>query len=137
MNSVVLRKNGGFYLCFDNDAIIISYLFGYKIVNGRVGFPINSLNKITNLLENDCINYSIKENLEEVNKKSFGKKNKYKFYLEKGKNKIYLDKRVNAIMDKINNLEYDKLNNLLDIIEENIWIMILLLLRILSYLFIL
>ena len=25
MNSVVLRKNGGFYLCFDNDAIIIAY----------------------------------------------------------------------------------------------------------------
>ena len=120
MNSVVLRKNGGFYLCFDNDVIIIAYLFGYKIVNGRVGFSINSLNKITNLLENNCINYSIKENLEEVNKKSFGKKNKYKFYLEKGKNKIYLDKRVNAIMDKINNLEYDKLNKLLDVIEENI-----------------
>ena len=26
MNSVVLRKNGGFFLSFNNDAIIIAYL---------------------------------------------------------------------------------------------------------------
>ena len=53
MNSVVLRKSGGFYICFDDDAIIISCLCNYKINNGRVGFPINAINKVTNLLENN------------------------------------------------------------------------------------
>lgn len=51
MNSVVLRKSGGFYIFFDDDAIIISFLCNYKINNGRVGFPINTINKVTNLLE--------------------------------------------------------------------------------------
>ncbi len=37
-NIITLRKIGGFYLCFDNDAIIISYLCNYKIKNGKVGF---------------------------------------------------------------------------------------------------
>ena len=33
MNSVVLRKSGGFYICFDDDAIIISFLCNYNINN--------------------------------------------------------------------------------------------------------
>ena len=56
-NTVVLRKSGGFYICFDNDAIIIAYLCNYKISNGRVGFPINTINKVTNLLIDNNINY--------------------------------------------------------------------------------
>ena len=70
MNSVVLRKSGGFYICFDDDAIIISFLCNYKINNGRVGFPINTINKVTNLLEDNSINYIIKENMEEKEKKN-------------------------------------------------------------------
>ena len=57
MECVVIRKVGGFYSAFDDDAIIISYLAGYKIVSGRCGFPINSLNKVTNLLGDNKINY--------------------------------------------------------------------------------
>ena len=44
--NVVIRKSGGFYNVFDDDAIIISYLTGYKITDGRCGFPINSLDKV-------------------------------------------------------------------------------------------
>lgn len=105
-NIIILRKIGGFYICFDNDAIIISYLCNYKIKNGKVGFPINTINKITNILNDNNISYIVKEEMEEVDKKIYGKKNKYKYYLEKGINKINLDKRINNIINKISILEY-------------------------------
>lgn len=105
-NIITLRKIGGFYICFDNDAIIISYLCNYKIKNGKVGFPINTINKITNILDDNNISYIVKEEMEEVDKKIYGKKNKYKYYLEKGINKINLDKRINNIINKISILEY-------------------------------
>lgn len=48
---VVFRKVGGFYHVFDGDSYILNYLFNYKIVGNRVGFPINSINKVINILE--------------------------------------------------------------------------------------
>lgn len=128
-NTVVLRKSGGFYICFDNDAIILSYLCNYKISNGRVGFSINTINKVTNLLIDNNINYIIKENNNDTEKKKFGKKNKYKYILDKGKKKIDIDYRINGIKDKINNMNEEDINNLLNLIEEHIW-MILWLLKI-------
>ena len=76
MNNIVLRKSGGFYICFDDDAIVLSYLCNYKINNGKVGFPLNTINKVINILENNCISYIVKENMEDVNKKMYGNKNK-------------------------------------------------------------
>lgn len=119
-NCVLLRKVGGFYVCFDDSAIILFYFFDYKIKNGRVGFPISAISKVTNVLENNSINYVIKDNMTEVEKNIFGKKNKYKYYLDKGNNKISLDNRINNIMDIINSKEYEDIVKLLDLIEENI-----------------
>ena len=36
MNSVVLRKSGGFYICFDDDAIIISFLCNFNKNNSAI-----------------------------------------------------------------------------------------------------
>ena len=121
MNNIVLRKSGGFYICFDDDAIVLSYLCNYKINNGKVGFPLNTINKVINILENNCISYIVKENMEDVNKKMYGNKNKYKCYLDKGKKKIDLDYRINKIINKINCMNEEDVNKLLDLIEENIW----------------
>lgn len=118
-NAVILRKIGGFYTCFDNDAYIISYLCDYKIKNGRVGFPVNTLNKVTNMLESKTINYIVKENMEDVMKKNY-KNNKYNYYLEQGKKKNNINDRINDIMNKIYTLTEDKLESLLCMIEENI-----------------
>ena len=117
---VVIRKSGGFYNVFDDDAIIISYLTGYKITDGRCGFPLNCLGKIINLLDNNKINYIVKENMEDKEKKKYKKNNKYSIVLDKGKKKISIDYRISSIMDKINKLSYDKLCDLLNVIEEYI-----------------
>ena len=118
--NVIIRRTGGFYNVFDDDAIIISYLTGYKIVGGRCGFPINSLDKVTNALDNNSVNYVVKENMIDVDKKNFKRNNKYNKVLDKGKKKINIDYRINGIMEKINDLSYDKLCCLLDVIEDTI-----------------
>lgn len=38
-----IRKNGLFYDVFNEDVIILHYLFGYKIKDNRVSFPNNAL----------------------------------------------------------------------------------------------
>lgn len=117
--SIVLRKTGGFYQAFDDDALIISYLFNYKITNYRSGFPINTLNKVINTLEERKINYLIKG--EEENFKIFKKENNYSKYLDKAKTKDIIDKRVNNILEKLNNLEQEKLLKILTAIEEIVY----------------
>ena len=58
--------------------------------------------------------------MEDVNKKMYGNKNKYKCYLDKGKKKIDLDYRINKIINKINCMNEEDVNKLLDLIEESI-----------------
>ena len=116
-SSVVIRRSGGFYYVFDDDAMIISYLTGYKISGDRCGFPLNSLSKVTNLLEDNSINYLVKEKMEEVDRREFKKNNKYGKILDKGKKKFSIDYRINSIMEKLNELSYDELDELLDVIE--------------------
>ena len=117
-SSVVIRRTGGFYNVFDDDAIIVSYLTGYKVSNSKCGFPINSLNKVTNLLDDNTINYVVRENMEDVDSRNYKKLNKYDKVLEKGKKKFDIDYRVNDVIDKIKLLSYDRLCELLDVIEE-------------------
>ena len=116
--SILIRKVGGFYNVFDDDAIIVSYLTGYKVVNGRCGFPINSLGKVTNLLGDNNVNYIVRENMIDVDKKNYKKKNKYSIVFEKAKKKIDIDYRISSIMDRVSGLSYDRLCSLLDVIED-------------------
>ena len=116
--SILIRKVGGFYNVFDDDAIIVSYLTGYKVVNGRCGFPINSLNKVINILEDNKVNYIVREGMEDINKKNYKKNNRYDTLFVKAKKKYDIDYRINFIMDKINSLSYDRLCSLLDVIED-------------------
>ena len=50
---IVRQTSGIFFETYDNDAIILNYLFNYKITgSNRVGFPNTALSKVINTLEN-------------------------------------------------------------------------------------
>ena len=85
---VKLYKNGGFYTSYGNDAIIISYVCNYKIINNKIGFPINSINKVINILIDNKINYII-YNKDKVIDKYNNKINRYNNILNIGKSKLY------------------------------------------------
>lgn len=117
--SIVLRKVGGFYQTFDDDALIISYLFNYKLKNYRCGFPINILNKVINILDEKKINYLIKA--EEEKFKIFKKENTYGKYLDKARKKDNITNRINNILNKLENMDNEKLDKILTSIEEIIY----------------
>ena len=51
MKFVTIRKMGLFYQVFDDDALILHYLLDYKVIDRKVGFPNNAINKVINILE--------------------------------------------------------------------------------------
>ena len=117
--NVVIRKSGLFYEVFDNDAEIFHYLFNYKIVNHRVGFPNNAINKVINILENKEISYEV---IGEDSKHDFKDKNQYNLYIAKSKNKIELNDKIEKILKLLETFDEKKLWEILDriikLIEE-------------------
>ena len=59
---LVLIKNGSFYITFCDDALILNYLFNYKVINNKVGFPISNLDKVLSKLDSNNISYYIDDN---------------------------------------------------------------------------
>lgn len=114
MNVVKIRKSGTFYQVFDDDSYILYYLFNYSIKNNKVGFPKSVLNKVINKLDDLKINYEvINENINN----NFKNLNKYNKYRELGFNKYNKDIHYSNLIDKIKNIDEEKLDKILETIE--------------------
>ena len=111
-----IRKNGLFYNVFDEDAIILYYLFGYKIIDKRVSFPNNALAKVLNMLDEKKINYSLQTDEKLI--RNNGKNDNYEKYLIKAQNKILLTERVNKIINKMSTFDEVRLDKLLKEFEK-------------------
>ena len=114
---VVLFKVGSFYVTFSKDAIVLNYLFSYQINNGKLGFPISTLEKVcTNLKEKNISFYIFEE--EDKNYKS--RDNLYsamsviaeKNYNIKCRNEELLNKVKSSIEKNPDN--YDKIKEFID-----------------------
>ena len=105
--SVIIIKSGNFYDCLNDDAIIINKLFNYKIKELskyiRVGFPINSLNRVRTILTKYEINYITVDN-NDVTYSKFIRNN----YSKYSSNDYFV------IKNKINNINDILSNNILD-----------------------
>lgn len=118
MNDIVkLRKQGKFYTAYEEDALALSEITGYRVVNGRLGFPVNSLGKVSELLNDSKVNYKIIEKDKEIDKMIFPKNN-YNKYLKLGKKSYDDKKRKLDIIDKIKNLNKEQLEKVINYIEE-------------------
>ena len=119
---IELRKSGKFYNTFGDDAIILHYLTGYKIVaeKGGVGFPETAYNKVINILENEEISYIVYEKENILAKKDYKKLNSYKSLLKKGLQELSNEERFNKIEKKIKELNAKELDHILDLIENAI-----------------
>lgn len=118
---VIIIKSGNFYTCLDSDAIVMNQIFNYKIVETtnqkKIGFPLNSINKVKVILEEKQVNYIIVE--EEIIEKRKNKKNNYKKFLNKIEEYIKQIDKINEILR--NNVNNSKIEKLLKKIEEDIW----------------
>ena len=114
-SKLYLFKSGIFYLFIDEDAKIISNLFGLKLTNlneqvKKCGFPLSQLSKYTNLFTQNNIEFQIiDENLNSVNLQ--------KEYIQNS-NVVY-------IIETIQNLKLDNITpmqafNLIKIFQERL-----------------
>lgn len=116
---IIMIKVGNFYHSYDDDGIILNYLFNYKIKdNDIVGFPISSLDKVKRRLEKEHINYYI----DDKKYREFND-NKYREVLDKSNNILELKKDIEDINNYLNsNIErkYIKkvINRIKGVIDE-------------------
>ena len=114
IDSIVMIKVGTFYHIYDKDMIIIDYLFKYKIIDNRVGFPVSALTKVTNKLKKLEINYYI----DDTNFYEFDD-NKYQEIYENSKTYYELSLEVDNIYNYLmNNIERKYIKRLITKIWE-------------------
>ena len=117
---ILLIKGANFYICLNNDAIVMNNIFNYKIKEStnfiKVGFPINSELKVKNYLDTIKVNYVVIDK-EIIDKRKF-QNNKYNEYNSKYNYRAYLNriKRINDILKS--NLNNNNISSILDEIEE-------------------
>jgi len=112
-----LRKQGNFYCSYEDDAYVLHSIMGYKVSNGKAGFPINSLGRVESMLEEAKVNYVIIEKNKENDKVVFNVNN-YNYHLEKGKKSANIALKEQELFDKIDNLDEEKLDKIMNYIKE-------------------
>ncbi len=117
--SVDLYKTGKFYNSFNDDGIIIHYLLGYKYVDYKksIGFPESALNKVKEVLEKNKLSYKIYEKSTMITEYKGINKN-YNIVLKKALNNLEIETRVNRLKEKIENLNTQELENIIEAIEN-------------------
>ena len=119
MKKVVrMRKIGKFCQAYEDDAYVIHAIMGYNVSNGRIGFPISSIGKVQNKLEEYKISYQIMDRESITDSNDFKSNNKYDKYYKDGI-KSMDKKRSNVdLLEKIKNLPDDKVDKIINFINE-------------------
>ena len=123
---IILLEIGAFYEVIGVDALIINYLFGYKLKKlsntFKCGFPINKLEIIIKELGKNSINYVIVKNDEIKEKQEFETNNYNNFSFNEGivfYNFMRIEKISNILSANIINQNLDeklsKIEEILDI----------------------
>lgn len=119
LQSIILIKSGNFYITINDDSLIMKELFNYQIIKGKVGFPINAIEKVKNKLNNLKINYLIYNKEDDIDKNEFDN-NTYNTILNECKKQEYKDNMKKLLFDRIDYLindnadNYDKIRKFVD-----------------------
>ena len=99
-NTVILTKYGIFYRCFYNNAIVVGYIFNYKLHDNKVGFPISIINNIECKLDKYSIDYLIYNSSNNIIYNYFNNNN-YNIYLNMGNSKYNVDNYILSISNRV------------------------------------
>lgn len=114
-DKIVLVKFGNFYKTFDNDAKILWSLFGYRIIEDKISFPLSVFNTAISKLNRLGLSVIVINNESDINNYISTIENSYEKILDEANSKYETDGKVNQIKilveDKIKSsfINYDKL----------------------------
>lgn len=117
-NKVILIKSGNFYISYDEDAIVLNHLFSYQIVNNKIGFPLVTLPKIKEKLDELNVDYIIYNNEDEITTQTTEDNNYMNIY-NKAKKEEFTTKINEVLIDRIRFLlkdpnNYEKIKRFID-----------------------
>ena len=117
-NKVILIKSGNFYISYDEDAIVLNHLFSYQIVNNKIGFPLVTLSKIKEKLNELNVDYIIYNNEEEITTQT-NEDNNYMNIYNKAKKEEFTTRINEVLIDRIRFLlkdpnNYEKIKRFID-----------------------
>ena len=108
---IVFVKYGNFYRCFNNDAVIINYLFNYKLSEkNSTGFPIKSIDKVISILRNNNISCIVINDINNVIN-YICINNKYNSFLDLSKKNYTLNEALFSINKEVKELLIKNINN--------------------------
>ena len=91
---------------------------GYNVSNGRIGFPVSSIGKVQNKLEEYKISYQIMDRESITDSNDFKNNNKYDKYLCVGIKSMDKKRSNDELLEKIKNLPDDKVDKIINFINE-------------------
>jgi len=109
---ILIFKKGNFYYVYNNDALIISFLFDYKIINNEIDavvFP--SVTKILKELKRLNIGYLLYDVL--LLEREYGDSSIYYRYLNLAKNNNNKKMLIDRIVNILNNYNINQLEELI------------------------
>jgi len=117
---ITLYKNRGlFYNCYDNDAYILSLIFGYRVLDGRkCGFPESVFNKIIETLENYKISYQVIYTNKEPLIKDYNKLNNYKHFYNLSMEMMDRQNKIDLVIRKMNDADKEDIEQIIKIIDN-------------------
>ena len=119
MKKVVrLRKVGKFCQVYSDDAYVIHAIMGYNVSNGKIGFPITSIGKVQNKLEEYKISYQIMDREAITDSNDFKNNNKYDKYYKEDIKSMDKKRSNDELLEKIKNLPDDKVDKIINFINE-------------------
>jgi len=90
---------------------------GYKVSNGKVGFPINSLGKVEVRFEEAKVDYVIIEKKKENEVHKYPQ-NRYMKYLEMGKKSAEIKLKEEELLEKIEGLSKDQMDRIMEYVLQ-------------------
>ena len=118
---IIMIKVGKFYEIIDQDALIINKIFKYKLSklsdNLKCGFPVNTLDKVLDVLKEQRLNYLVIEDGTAILEEKF-EDNCYDSYNVDINIIKYNLIKINKITKYLNDNVYDNISELLEEIES-------------------
>ena len=118
-NSLILIKSGNFYLSLEADAYLMNFIFNYKIVKNKIGFPFSALENVLDALNDKEIDYIVYNNDSDILTKK-NDNNQYLSLLNESKRLEYKNSMKRLLFDRIEFLidsdsnNYDKIRRFID-----------------------
>ena len=114
---ILYKDNSKFYKATGMDAEVLNYLFDYQIIKGKVGFPDNIIEKVLGVLDKECISYQVVYTDRNPIIKNY-EKNNYLKIMDKVKEKNDRKEKISVILDKLNDFNNDKLDDIISYLDK-------------------